>query len=103
MGVNANIDVASDSSIKSEIFEKKTRLHFKVPKCKIMPMNCKNGGSVLLNGEEMEKVKEHVYLGTLISSNGERFAEMKSRIAKSNSVSNEIEQICKTPDCLNSQ
>ena len=61
-------------------------------------MNCKNGGSVLLNGEEMEKVKEHVYLGTLISSNGERFAEMKSRIAKSNSVSNEIEQICKTPE-----
>ena len=38
------------------------------------------------------------YLGTLISSNGERFAEMKSRIAKSNSVSNEIEQICKTPE-----
>ena len=98
MGVNANIEVASDSSVKAEIFEKKTRLHFKVSKCKTMSMNCKKCGSVLLNGEEMEEVKEHVYLGTIISSNGERFAEMKARTAKSNSVSNEIEQICKTPE-----
>ena len=43
-------------------------------------------------------MKEHVYLGTLISANGERFAEMKARITKSNSVSNEIVQICKTPE-----
>ena len=97
MGLNASIDIANDSSIKSEVFEKKTRLNFKVKKCKVMPMNCgKCGGMVCLNDEEMEQVKQHVYLGTLISANGERLADMKSRIAKANSVSNEIEQICKT-------
>ena len=99
MGVSANIEIANDSSLEAEVFEKKTRLHFKVSKCKVMAMNCKkNSGSVILNGEEMEEVKEHVYLGTLVSANGERFEEMKSRIAKSNSVSNEIVQICKTPE-----
>ena len=58
----------------------------------------KRHGSVLLNDQELEQVKEHVYLGTIISANGERFAEMKSRISKTNSVSNEIEQICKTTE-----
>ena len=94
-----DIEIANDSSLKAEVFEKKTRLNFKVSKCKVMAMNCKKkGGSVILNGEEMEEVNEHVYLGTLISANGERFVEMKSRIGKSNSVSNEIVQICKTPE-----
>ena len=64
-------------------------------------MNCKKGGSVFLNGEEMEQVKEHEYLGSIISANGERYADMKSRISKANSVSNEIEQICKTTELAN--
>ena len=45
-------------------------------------MNCKKKGIVSLNNEEMEQVKEHVYLGTIISANGERYSEMKSRIQK---------------------
>ena len=102
LGLNASIEIANDSSIRSEVFEKKTRLHFKVPKCKVMSMNCKKQtGLVFLNGQEMEQVKEHVYLGTIISANGERFAEMKSRMSKTNSVSNEIEQICKTTELSN--
>ena len=64
-------------------------------------MNCRTKGVVSLNNQEMEQVKEHVYLGTLISANGERFSEMKSRINKSNSVANEIEQICKCTELSN--
>ena len=51
-----------------------------------------------MKGEVLENVDEHIYLGTIISANGERFSEMNSRITKSNSVSNEIEQICKSPE-----
>ena len=51
-----------------------------------------------MNGEVLEDVKDHVYLGTIISSNGERFADMNDRISKSNSVANELVQICKTPE-----
>ena len=95
IGLNLSIEMANDSSIRSEVFEKKTRLNFKVCKCKVMPMNCRKHGGVTLYGEEMEQVKEHDYLGTIISANGERHAEMKSRITKTNSVSSGIEQIFK--------
>ena len=94
IGFNSNTEVANDSNITYEVFEKKSRLNFKVCKCKLMGMNCKKHGGVELNGEEMEWVKEHEYLGSIISENGERFSDMKSRMAKSNSVSNEIAQIC---------
>ena len=96
IGFNGNIEITNESNVSAEVFEKKTRLNYKVCKCKVIPMNCKKGGSVFLNGEEMEQVKEHEYLGSIISANGERYADMKSRISKANSVSNEIEQICKT-------
>ncbi len=46
----------------------------------------------------MDEVNEHVYLGTIISRNGQRMDEMKSRISKSKSVVNEIVQICKMPE-----
>ena len=101
MGLNASIEIANDSSIRSEVFQKKTRLKFKVPKCKAIAMNCKNPGVIVLNDLEMEQVKEHVYLGTIISENGERFAEMRSRISKTNSVSNEIQQVLKTTELAN--
>ena len=81
-----------------QVFEKKSRLKFKIPKCKIMLMNCKIDGGVVLNGELMEEVKETVYLGTIISKNGERYADMKDRLLKANSVANEIEQICKSTE-----
>ena len=100
-GFNANTDVANESNVSCEVFEKKTRLNFKVCKCKVMGMNCRKRGVVKLKGEEMEWMKEHVYLGSIISSNGERFSDMNSRIAKSNSVANEIEQICKTTELSN--
>ena len=94
---NQGIAAANEKSIDAEIFENKTRLKYKVPKCKIITMNCKSKAQdgVMMNGEFLEIVKEHVYLGTIISCNGERFVEMNSRINKSNSVSNEIVQICK--------
>ena len=92
---------ANVTSVSSEVLEKKTRLKFKVPKCKVMPMNCKIGRGVILNDQMLDEVKEHVYLGTIISANGERFAEMNSRLLKANSVSNEIEQICKMCEMSN--
>ena len=95
---NNDIKSTNESNVSSEVFEKRTRLKYKVCKCKVIAMNCKKKGIVSLNNEEMEQVKEHVYLGTIISANGERYSEMKSRISKTNSVANEIEQICKTPE-----
>ena len=101
MGLNASIEIANDSSIKSEVFEKKTRLNFKVAKCKGMAMNSKKAGKIVLNEMEMEQVKDHVYLGTIVSANGERLVETKSRIAKGNSVSNEIRQVLTTTELSN--
>ena len=101
IGFNGSISVANESNVTYMVFERKTRLKFKVCKCKGMTMNCKRKGSLELNGEEVEVVKNHVYLGTIISSNGERFKDMNDRITKSNSVGNEIEQICKTPELSN--
>ena len=79
----------------SEIFEKKTRMKFKVSKCKAVCMNKKRDVELILNGEVIEQVKEHIYLGSVVSKNGERVADMKSRISGSKSVANEIVQICK--------
>lgn len=98
---NVSTSVTNESNISYMVFERKTRLKFKVCKCKGMTMNCKKMGVIELNGEEVEVLKEHVYLGTIISSNGERFKDMNNRITKSNSVANEIEQICKTPELSN--
>ena len=98
---NKSISVTNEANVSYMVFERKTRLKFKVCKCKGMAMNCKKKGVIELNGEEVEKLKEHVYLGTVISSNGERFKDMNDRITKSNSVANEIEQICKTPELSN--
>ena len=86
-------DDCNERSTASEIFEKKTRSKFKVVKCKVMEKCVKKACGVTLNGEVMEKVKDRVYLGTIISSNGERISETNDRIKQSNSVANEIEQI----------
>ena len=101
IGFNGSIAVANESNITYMVFERKTRLKFKVCKCKGMTMNCKGKDCLELNGEEVEVVKNHVYLGTIISSNGERFIDMNDRITKTNSVANEIVQICKTPELSN--
>ena len=98
IGFNADTDVANETTVSNEVFEKKNRLKFKVSKCKVMGMNCRKKGLVELNGEEIEWVKEHVYLGSIISDNGERKSDMNARMTKSNSVANEIVQICKTTE-----
>ena len=87
-------DDTKERNASNEVFEKKTRMNFKVPKCKVMPRK-KENMVVILNNEEMEIVGEYIYLGTIVSNNGERAAEMKKRMKDTNSVANEIVQICK--------
>ena len=43
----------------------------------------------------MEVVDDHVYLGSIVSIDGQRVKDMLDRIKKSKSVANEIVQICK--------
>jgi hypothetical protein len=100
------VRIVEERNISNEVFEKKTRLNFKTSKCKIMPMNVgkKEKVEVYLDEEKMEVVDDHVYLGTIISSDGRRVKEMIDRTKKSKSVTNEIVQICKEtelfPICL---
>ena len=98
LGIAGSIAITNEDSINCEVFEKKSRLNFKLSKCKVIIMNSKKHQNVVMKDEIMENVNEHIYLGTIISANGERFSEMNSRINKTNSVSNEIEQICKSPE-----
>ena len=85
----------NERSLDNEIFEKKTRLNYKPSKCKVLPMNTKNKYEFYLDGEKMEVVEDHTYLGTIVSRNGQRVKDMQARIRKTNSVANEIVQICK--------
>ena len=75
----------------------KNRLHYKIPKCKVMITNANKDTNkdISLNGKLLEVVDEHEYLGTMISENGERTVEMNRRIKQSNSVVNEIVMICR--------
>ena len=83
-------------NVGAEVFEKKNRLKYKIPKCKVMRTNAsKESHDISLNGQLLEVVDEHDYLGTLISENGERTAEMNKRIKQTNSVVNEIVMICR--------
>jgi hypothetical protein len=45
----------------------------------------------------LEIVDQHTYLGTLISNDGKRNAEIKKRVSEVKSVSNEIVMILRTP------
>ena len=89
------VDDTNEKSLSNEIFERKSRLNFKTSKCKVLPMNTKEKVDFYLDGAIMEKVDNHVYLGTIVSKNGERVMDMQDRITKSASVANEIVQICK--------
>ena len=84
----------NERNVSNEIFEKKNRLKYKVPKCKVMK-RIEDGIDICLNDEVLEVVENHRYLGTIISRNGERMVEMNDRINQSNSVANEIVLICK--------
>ena len=100
MGLEGSIAISNESCIDLEVFERKTRMNFKVSKCKVMS-NTNKSVEVVMNDEILENVKEHVYLGTVISANGERFVEMNSRLTKSNSVVNEIVQVSNNTELSN--
>ena len=89
-----------ERNVSDEIFERKNRLNYKTSKCKIMPMNCARPIELYLDDELMEVVDDHVYLGSIISSNGKRLKDMQDRIKKTKSVANEIVQICKETELL---
>ena len=89
---------AVDGSVSAEVFEKSSRLNYKVSKCKKMSLKKGKKFKVMLDNEEIDEVDQQVYLGTIVSRNGERMVEMKSRISKTKSVANEIVQICKMPE-----
>ena len=89
-----NTDETKKRNIGNEVFEKRNRLHYKVPKCKLVE-RLKENVDICLNDEIMEVVDNHTYLGTVVSRNGERVVDMKERMKRSNSVANEIVQICK--------
>ena len=78
------------SSARSEVFQKETRLHFKPPKCKIMVMNSVESILDEIGGIKLQLVDAHEYLGTIISVDGSRNAEINRRITEARSVSNEI-------------
>ena len=96
--VTKSVEGTKEKNISNEIFEMKTRLNFKPSKCKLMPMNCSEPVKLYLDGEMMEVVDDHVYLGTIVSRNGQRVKDMLDRIKKSKSVANEIVQICHEPE-----
>ena len=100
MGLEGSIAISNESCVDLEVFERKTRMNFKVSKCKVMS-NTNKSVEVVMNDEILENVKEHVYLGTVISANGERFVEMNSRLTKSNSVVNEIVQVSNNTELSN--
>ena len=45
-GVTGSIAVTNETCVSAEIFEKKTRLNYKLSKCKVIIMNSKLGGSL---------------------------------------------------------
>ena len=81
------------SSARSEVFQGETRLRFNPPKCKILIMNKKEEIDDNICGKRLAIVDEHEYLGTLVSNNGLRVAEINKRIKDSHSVTNEIVQV----------
>ena len=90
-----------EKSVSNEVFEKKTRLNFKISKCKVIAMNYKGTPDLNLDNEKMEVLEDHVYLGTIISRNGNRVKDMNDRLNKSKSVANEIVQVCKETELAN--
>ena len=83
------------SSARLEVFQGETRLKFKPPKCKIIVMNKIEEIEDKIGQIMLDLVELHTYLGTIISSDGSRNEEIKSRVKETNSVCNEIVQILK--------
>ena len=51
-----------------------------------------------IGNKELVKVENHEYLGTIVSENGSRNEEVKSRINETRAVCNEIVQILKSTE-----
>ena len=84
------------SCVTDEVFEKQHRILYKPSKCKVILMNMKNeGDSILLDGEALEIVEEHKYLGTQVSKSG-RVSDVQKRVKDSKGVLNETVELCKT-------
>ena len=83
------------SSARLEVFQGETRLKFKPSKCKIIVMNKMEEIKDEIGQIKLEVVELHTYLGTIISCDGSRDEEIKSRVKETNSVCNEIVQILK--------
>ena len=87
-----------DHLVDDDVFQCSNRLRFKSVKCKILPIN--SGADNLkevfvLNGELLELVLQHKYLGTIIERYG-RKADFEERVKIARGVVNEIVQICKS-------
>ena len=83
------------SIIGNQTFEKTNRISFKPSKCKLVCSNCNIQEEIKMNEAVLEVVKDHEYLGTIISQKGRR-NDMLKRIADCKGVSNEIAEICRT-------
>ena len=88
------------SCITDEIFQKQHCLLFKPSKCKIIMHNLDgigdNGGPIILiNGEELEIVEAHKYLGTIVERKG-RAEDLQTRMSECKGVLNEIVELSKT-------
>ena len=79
----------------NETFEKSNRICFKPCKCKIICCNCTPTDDIKINEAVLEVVKDHEYLGSIISEKGRR-NDLLKRIASCKGVSNEIVEICRT-------
>ena len=83
------------SCITDEVFEKQNCLLFKPSKCKIILQNLKKiSDKIMLDGEELEIVEKHKYLGTIVESCG-RAKDLQQRISDCKGVLNEIVELCK--------
>ena len=78
----------------NENFEKTNRIKFKPCKCKIICCNCTPTEDVKMNNAILEVVKEHEYLGTIISA-VDRRKDLEKRVKDCKGVLNEITEICR--------
>ena len=57
IGFNGSISVANEANVSYMVFERKTRLKFKVCKCKGMTMNCRHTCCIELNRRRRRRRK----------------------------------------------
>ena len=91
----SQIDVVV-SSARDETFQDTSRLKFKPPKCKLLVMNAVELIMDDIGGKQLEIVKQHIYLGTIIADDGKRNEEIQARIMAANSVCNELALILRS-------